>query len=111
MRIQKASLFVFLLFIIVNNSVAQQAAAVDSLKSELAKATTPAEKVTLMDALSRTLMNVSLPQADEYGKQLITIAEESRDRKIDGAGLHVKWPSLQLFRRSKRLYGTFDRLL
>ena len=71
MRIQKASLFVFLLFIIVNNSVAQQAAAVDSLKSELAKATTPAEKVTLMDALSRTLMNVSLPQADEYGKQLI----------------------------------------
>ena len=82
MRIQKASLFVFLLFIIVNNSVAQQAAPVDSLKSELAKATTPAEKVTLMDALSRTLMNVSLPQADEYGKQLITIAEESRDRKL-----------------------------
>jgi tetratricopeptide (TPR) repeat protein len=82
MRIQKAILFVFIIGIPVLHALAQQAAAVDSLKTHLANAKTPAEKVMWMDALSRTLMNVSLPQADEYGKQLITVAEESRDRKL-----------------------------
>ena len=35
-----------------------------------------------MDNLSRTLMNVNLQEADEYGKQLISLAEESRDRQL-----------------------------
>ena len=62
--------------------MAQQAAAVDSIKVQLAKATTPAEKVQWLDNLSRTLMNVNLQQADEYGKQVISVAEESRDRQL-----------------------------
>lgn len=82
MRIQKAFLFVFVIVVPVLQVLAQQAAAVDSLKANLAQAKTPAEKVMWLDALSRTLMNVNLPQADDYGKQLITLAEESRDRKL-----------------------------
>ncbi len=54
----------------------------DSIKSSLAKASTPEEKAYFMDNLSRTLMNVNLQEADEYGKQLISLAEESRDRKL-----------------------------
>lgn len=61
---------------------AQQAAAVDSLKKSLSLATTPREKVELMDRLSRVLMNVNLQEADAYGKQMIQVAEESRDRKL-----------------------------
>jgi tetratricopeptide (TPR) repeat protein len=60
----------------------QQAAAVDSMKKALAKSVTAEEKFELLDMLSRTLMNVNLKEADEYGKQLISIAEESRDRKL-----------------------------
>lgn len=60
----------------------QQAATVDSLKAAYAKAATVEEKVSLLDNLSRTLMNVNPQQAEDYGKQLITLAEESRDRKL-----------------------------
>ena len=63
-------------------SVAQQAAAVDSIKKSLASAKSAAEKVYWLDNLSRTMMNVNLKEADVYGNQLITIAEESRDRKL-----------------------------
>jgi tetratricopeptide (TPR) repeat protein len=60
----------------------QQAAAVDSVKAALAKATTAEEKVKWLDELSRMMMNVNPQQADEYGRQLIAVAEESRDRKL-----------------------------
>jgi tetratricopeptide (TPR) repeat protein len=63
-------------------SFAQQAAAVDSMKRTLATAKTAEEKVELLDALSRTLMNVNLQEAEDYGKQLVTLAEESRDRHL-----------------------------
>ncbi|MEO8405491.1 MAG: tetratricopeptide repeat protein [Chitinophagaceae bacterium] len=52
------------------------------MKIQFSKATTAAEKVYWLDLLSRTMMNVSLEQADKYGKQLIEVAEESRDRKL-----------------------------
>lgn len=61
---------------------AQEAAAVDSLKKAYEKATTSEEKVTLMDELSRVMMNVNPKEADELGNELIAIAEESRDRKL-----------------------------
>ncbi len=61
---------------------AQEAAAVDSIKNALSKATTAKEKVSLLDELSRTLMNVNPKEADEMGAKLITVAEESRDRKL-----------------------------
>lgn len=63
-------------------SIAQQAAAVDSMKKTLTAAKTTEEKVVALDQLSRTLMNVNPREADEYGKQLITVAEESRDRNL-----------------------------
>ncbi|MBL7745225.1 MAG: tetratricopeptide repeat protein [Chitinophagaceae bacterium] len=76
-------LYVFLLVLFpAVVAVAQQAAAIDSIKSALAKAVTIEDKVYWLDNLSRTLMNVNLQQADEYGKQLISLAEESRDRKL-----------------------------
>ncbi|MBC7948572.1 MAG: hypothetical protein H7Y42_11865 [Chitinophagaceae bacterium] len=67
---------------VTNGVSAQQAVAADSMKIAYAKANTAAEKVEALDLLSRTMMNVDLKEADEYGKQLITIAEESRDRKL-----------------------------
>jgi len=63
-------------------SQSQQAAALDSMKISFAKAKTPEEKVFWLDNLSRTAMNVDLPQAESYGKQLISFAEETRDRKL-----------------------------
>ena len=60
----------------------QDAAAVDSIKSEFAKAKTTEEKCYWLDNLSRTMMSVDLRQADEYGNQLISLAEESRDRRL-----------------------------
>lgn len=76
-------LFLFLAFsFICLKSYEQQAAAVDSMKSALGKATSINDKVYWLDNLSRTLMNVNLEEAEKYGKQLITLAEESRDRKL-----------------------------
>ena len=72
-------LFSFFLFCASN---AQEAAAVDSIKNALNKATTAEDKVRWLDELSRTMMNIKPADGDEYGKQLIAVAEESRDRKL-----------------------------
>lgn len=61
---------------------AQQTAATDTIKKALAKATDINEKFYLLDNLSRTLMNVNLPEAELYGEKLITLAEESRNREL-----------------------------
>ena len=82
MRIQKATLLLFLIIFSFVRSFGQQAAALDSIKSSLAKAKTPEEKVFWLDLLARTAMSVDPVQADAYGKQLITFAEETRDRKL-----------------------------
>ena len=82
MRIQKATLMLFLIIFSFVRSFGQQAAALDSMKSSLAKAKTPEEKVFWLDVLARTAMSVDPMQADAYGKQLITFAEETRDRKL-----------------------------
>ena len=63
-------------------SYGQEAAHVDSIKRTLAQAKTIQEKVYLLDNLSRTLMNVNLQESDKYGQELITVAEESRDRSL-----------------------------
>lgn len=59
-----------------------QTAAIDTFKVQLAKAKTDAEKVEILGLLSRTLMNVNLAEAEKYGKQMIEVAEFSRDRKL-----------------------------
>lgn len=78
---RKFLLFILLLSIFYNLR-SQEAAAVDSMKNALAKATTAADKVYWLDILSRTLMNVNPTEAEEFGKKLIYLAEESRDRKL-----------------------------
>ena len=82
MRIRKATLLLFLIFFSSIRSFGQQAAALDSMKTSFAKAKSPEEKVYWLDLLARTAMSVDPVQADAYGKQLITFAEETRDRKL-----------------------------
>jgi tetratricopeptide (TPR) repeat protein len=75
----------FLLIIVTlytNTASSQQAAAIDSIKVALATAKTPQEKVQWLDELSRTMMNVDMKEAENYGSQLIKVAEDSRDRKL-----------------------------
>jgi tetratricopeptide (TPR) repeat protein len=82
MRILRWLLPVTLILVTSFNTYSQEAAAVDSLRSALAKATTLEQKFPLLEEMSRVLMNVNPKQADETGAQLITMAEESRDRKF-----------------------------
>jgi tetratricopeptide (TPR) repeat protein len=72
---------IFILFVSLS-ARSQEAAAVDSIRTALAKAVTLEEKFPLMEELSRVLMNVNPKQSDDMGSQLITLAEESRDRKF-----------------------------
>jgi tetratricopeptide (TPR) repeat protein len=82
MRIHKALLLFSIIILSSAMSIAQQAAALDSMRSSFAKAKTPEEKVFWLDILARTAMSVDPQQADAYGNQLITFAEETRDRKL-----------------------------
>lgn len=82
MRIQKATLLFFVIALVVVKSFSQEAAKIDTMKSALAKAKTPEERIYWLDLISRTAMNVKLEMAEEYGEQLITFAEETRDRKL-----------------------------
>ena len=75
-------IFLFLCALIGRQVIAQDPAALDSMKMALAKAVTPAEKVYWYDNLSRTMMNVSPPAADSVGRELILYAEETRDRVL-----------------------------
>ncbi len=75
------SLLSLLLFLHLSAS-AQVASAIDSIKAALASAKTVQEKVYLTDNLARTYMNVSLEESEKYGQQLISLAEESRDRDL-----------------------------
>jgi tetratricopeptide (TPR) repeat protein len=72
----------FFCFLLTVQIRAQEAAAADSLKKAFETATTIEEKVERLDELSRVMMNVNPEKAEEYGRQLITLAEESRDRKL-----------------------------
>ena len=82
MRFHKATLLLFVILSANTITFCQQAVALDSMKSALANAKTPEEKVYWLDNLSRTAMNVKLELAEEYGKQLISFAEETRDRNL-----------------------------
>ena len=70
---QNRNLLLLFLVFCFHNSTAQQAAAVDSMKTALASAKTARDKVYWLDNLSRTLMNVNLAEAEAYGKQLISV--------------------------------------
>jgi len=93
----------------------QQAAAVDSIKHALAEAKTVEEKIFWLDNLARTMMNVNPTEADEYGLQLITLAEESRDRKLMIKAYLVSGIRCAFFRGQKvfanRAIGYFEKAL
>ncbi|RYY61196.1 MAG: tetratricopeptide repeat protein [Chitinophagaceae bacterium] len=76
--------FFFLSFHVVRS---QEPAAIDSIKKVLAKAKTPAEKIDNLVSLTRLLMNVNITEADSYGKQMMEIAELSRDRRLIFRGM------------------------
>lgn len=62
--------------------IGQENVTVDSLRKAVEMARSPEQKTELMDELSRVLMNINLPQAEEWGQKLIQLAEETRDRKL-----------------------------
>ena len=78
----RKSAILMLLLMVFKTGKAQEAAAIDSMKSALSAATTIDEKMKQLDYLSRTLMNVDLSEAEKYGRQLILLAEESRNRLL-----------------------------
>lgn len=55
---------------------------IDSMKAEIGKAATVKKKVELLGYLCRTLMNINLADADQYGEEMIRLAEGSRDRQL-----------------------------
>lgn len=69
-------------FLVTLRGSAQEPAAIDSMKRELAKAGTLEQKAYWYDQLSRTMMNVNPRAADSLGERYIFLAEESRDRKL-----------------------------
>ncbi|MCR6721634.1 MAG: hypothetical protein NVV59_15425 [Chitinophagaceae bacterium] len=72
---------ILLLFVSLQTN-GQMALAIDSIKAGLAETKTPQERATMLDILARTYMNVNLEEAEKYGQELISVAEESRDRKL-----------------------------
>lgn len=66
MNILKKTLLPGLLFILFTDSRAQQAAAVDSIRTALAEARSPQDKGYLMDILSQTLMSVNIPHGEPW---------------------------------------------
>ncbi|HWR33444.1 MAG TPA: hypothetical protein VN451_07965 [Chitinophagaceae bacterium] len=79
---RQVNLLLLLVLLVFSTANGQEAAAVDSIKKELSEARTVNEKFFWLDNLSRTLMNVNQAEAENFGKQLIALAEESRDRKL-----------------------------
>ncbi len=76
-------LYLSLLLFISSNAISQpQPAVIDSFKTELKKATTNEQKVSLLGNLSRLMMNINPVEADKYGKEMMEVAEVSRDRKL-----------------------------
>jgi tetratricopeptide (TPR) repeat protein len=82
MKFQTSCILISFLLFSSMVSTAQEAAAIDSLKAAIAKASSVEEKIDLTDELSKVVMNVSPKDAEQYGQKLIAIAEESRNRKL-----------------------------
>lgn len=61
---------------------AQDYALMDSLKQQLEEAKTPFEKVTALGQLSGIYLNLDNELAERYTKQLLEVAELSRDREL-----------------------------
>lgn len=82
MFILRNTLILMLLFTCFKKGTAQETAVIDTMKRSLTAAKSVEEKVLWLDRLSRALMNVDLKEADKYGKELILLAEESRNRGL-----------------------------
>jgi tetratricopeptide (TPR) repeat protein len=82
MSIFRKTILLFLCTGFVLKSNSQDATAITALKQSLATAVTAGEKTDLLDRLSKMSMSTNLSEAEAFGKQLIQVAEESRDRKL-----------------------------
>jgi tetratricopeptide (TPR) repeat protein len=67
---------------VITGKAQVQPAMIDSLKQKIADAKSDEEKLEYLGSISKILMNVNLPEADKYGFQMITIAEQSRNRSL-----------------------------
>ena len=82
MNLFRTVLFLFTFIIMHLSATAQETVTVDSLKRNLVKAKTATEKIELLDEISGLLMSVDPNEAEQYGQQMIEIAEESRGREL-----------------------------
>lgn len=85
----KKFLFYFFLLLALQSGAQQNAKLVDSLKSELLKAKTSEDKVTLLGRLCRIQMNVNMKEADSFAKKMSEEAELSRNRKLMAKALMI----------------------
>ena len=79
---QKLTAILLSLFISTILLAQVQPAVVDSIKRKIASATKTEEKIELLGNLSKILMNVNLQDADKYGFEMLTLAEQSRNRTL-----------------------------
>jgi tetratricopeptide (TPR) repeat protein len=78
----KIFLFFLLLHGLIPDLIAQDPAAIDSIRRAIATARTDEDKFYFMDAYSRAVMNIRPAEGDSAGLKLIEFAEETRNRKL-----------------------------
>lgn len=71
-----------LFFLFATGVLAQDNSYLDSLKQNVSKAETPADRVKKLAELAYLYMGVDRSESDNYARQLKAIAEESRDRTL-----------------------------
>ena len=74
--------FLTIAFLFICLLLNAQHAVLDSLKSQLAKATTTEAKIEILGYISKILMNTNLAEAEKAGKEMISLAEMTRNRKL-----------------------------
>jgi tetratricopeptide (TPR) repeat protein len=74
--------FLFLLCISVSCLLTAQTPLEDSLKNQLKQVVTDEDKMLTLASLSMYYMGVNGPLSDQYGKQIIEVAETSRNREL-----------------------------
>ncbi|MES2773955.1 MAG: tetratricopeptide repeat protein [Bacteroidota bacterium] len=79
---RKLLILIFHVFLCLGLRAQTQTILIDSIKAQLAVATTDAKKVEILSNLCRSLMNENLAESDKYGQQMMEVAEMSRDRKL-----------------------------
>ncbi len=97
MNLKIAVAFILLSFPL--RTLSQDLALADSLERQLEKATRPELRIQLLGELADLYMNLNNDLAEQYGREQMQLADESRDRKL----------MLQaLFAHARRYYNSGD---